>query len=188
MDKTGEYWDWGDNAPLKINCTDYYAEEYRVTPDEYYPFGCIMCREMRCDCRGDVTCNLGHSVAHLSIKRSKHFRPHRKRKDIKRDAYYIAVYRTHEQDERPLPITADTIMIKLDEIVAEAKPILPEKEKAYGNLFPGGHREIARRIVEKANRLAEGMNTDSESVDDTERDLLNYIAIHRACRERESED
>jgi hypothetical protein len=175
--KDDEFWDWKPEAPTKIDCDD--ADILSLT---YNPYGCMGCNNMEAIEfeEGRITmfdCKLGHSIVQFNLKRSKPAIKNGRRS-------FFVMYRTHEPNERPTPIPANLIMSKVDEIASESKPILPAKEKAYGNLFPGGSAEVARRIVEKAQRLT-GNITDDENIDDTEQDLYNYIAIHRACRERE---
>ena len=176
-----KFWDWKPEAPTKIDCSD--ADTLGLP---YQPYGCLGCNYRwvtTFDNDGHPVewgCELGHSTVKFTVWRSKPITKNGRR-------LFVVMYRTHEPDERPIPIPAKLIMTKVDEIAEESKPILPGKEKAYGNLFPGGSGEVARRIVEKAQRLS-GDSTTDENVDDTERDLYNYIAIHRACREREKEN
>lgn len=188
-----EFWDWGQEAPIKIDCPD-----YQFPGDlPYQSYGCYACEHrngrnpiIALDFTASAAfvdfweCSLGHNTCSFILKRAKRPRDGNGGKEGRQT--YRVMYRTYEPHERPRPIPATLIQQKVDEIAEESKPILPAKEKAYGNLFPGGSKEVARRIVEKAQRLT-GEATSDENVDDTERDLYNYIAIHRACREREND-
>jgi len=185
MSEQDEFWDWKPEAPVKVPCSDH--EEINHT---YDPHGCIGCSHLECksiheDDYGEVPpiaeywyeCGNGHNIVWFRVKRVRPMIKNGRRN-------FFVMYRTHEPDERPEPIPAEYIAEVLDGIVIEGKAILPFKEGTYKNRFPGGTPEIARRIVEKATRLLDG-GADCDTDADTERDLLNYIAIHRALRYRE---
>lgn len=178
MSDNEEFWDWKAEAPVKIDCSDYDGDALT-----YNPHGCVVCKnkaqyQNRHHGPYCYECKKSHNIVYFHVYRTK--RPCGGKGRLQ----YAVMYRTHEPDERPEPIPAACIAEILDEIVAEGKAILPSKEGTYKNRFPGGTPEIARRIAEKATRLLDG-GADCDTDADTEMDLLNYVAIHRAVRYRE---
>ncbi len=114
-----EFWDWGREAPIKIDCPDYEDP----TPSNglpYWPYGCWGCKkrngrrpwEMLSPVKEDEIiglweCSISHNCVAFVVQRQK--APHIRHGGPKGRKTYRVMYRVHEPDEKQQPISAKFI-------------------------------------------------------------------------------